>query len=294
MNETICNFGDDNGLFGILTSPDKDVEIPDAPVVIILNAGIIHRVGPFRIHVDIARMLAAQGCSTLRIDLSGLGDSAPRTGKIATEGRAMLDVRDAMDFLETKLGTRKFVLIGLCSGAFEAHRIAVQDERVIGTVLMDGIVFPTFGFWLRNQKRFFKPRFWRNAIKRRLEANNKESDEGDGQSLAESEFFGGDLCRETTTREIKNMLDRNVQMLFIYTDGFDDIIGKQQFKEMYCLQPDEEQLQVEYYEKAEHTFRLIENRKVACQRIVNWYVDRFNNLLRQMPGDESSVERHAS
>lgn len=275
MNETVCNFGDDHGLFGILTSPAEDVKVPGAPVVLILNAGIVHRVGPFRIHVDLARSLAEQGFSTLRLDLSGLGDSAPRTGKIESDGRALLDVRDAMDYLESEIGARKFVLTGLCSGAYEAHRIAVEDERIVGAAFLDGIVFPTFGFWLRNQTRYFKPRFWRNAIKRRLIDNSDLSDEGDGQSLAESEFFGGDLCRETTRREIHQMLDRGVQMLFIYTDGFDDIIGKQQFKEMYGLLPNEEQLQVEYYEKAEHTFRLIENRKTACQRIVNWYTDRF-------------------
>lgn len=279
MKETICNFGDNQELFGILTSPDQGSENPDAPVVLILNAGIVHRVGPFRIHVDLARMLADQGYSTLRLDLSGLGDSDPRTGKIDTDGRALLDVRDAMDHLESKLGARKFVLIGLCSGAYEAHRIAVKDERIVGAVFMDGIVFPTWGFWLRNQTRFFKPRFWRNAIKRRLMASNEASEEGDGQSLAESEFFGGDLCREETAREIHYMLDRQVQMLFLYTDGFDDIIGKQQFREMYGLQPDSEQLQVEYYEKAEHTFRLIENRKIACERIVSWYEGRFGCSL---------------
>ena len=75
MREQICNFGANNGLFGILTSPDDDAKLADAPVAIILNAGIVHRVGPFRMHVDIARQLAAKGFSTLRMDLSGLGDS---------------------------------------------------------------------------------------------------------------------------------------------------------------------------------------------------------------------------
>ena len=47
MREQICNFGANNGLFGILTSPDDDAKLADAPVAIILNAGIVHRVGPF-------------------------------------------------------------------------------------------------------------------------------------------------------------------------------------------------------------------------------------------------------
>jgi pimeloyl-ACP methyl ester carboxylesterase len=278
MKETICNFGADSGLFGILTSPDKDIEVSGAPTMIILNAGIVHRVGPFRIHVDVARMMASHGYSTLRIDLAGLGDSAPRTGKFDTDERALLDVREAMDFLKSDHGVDSFVLVGLCSGAYEAHRISVKDRRVVGAAFLDGIVFPTFGFWLRNQKRFFKPRFWRNAMKRRLLARGK-TDERDGQSLAESEFFGGDLCQETTAREIRGMLDREMQLLFLYTDGYDDVIGVEQFQEMYGLQPGAEELQVEYYSKAEHTFRLIENRKIACERIVDWFKSRFSNSV---------------
>ena len=52
-------------------------------------------------------------------------------------------------------------------------------------------------------------------------------------------------------------------------------LGRSQFKEMYGLQPDDGQLQVEYYPKSEHTFRLIENRKAACNRIADWFVGRF-------------------
>ena len=64
-------------------------------------------------------------------------------------------------------------------------------------------------------------------------------------------------------------------MLFLYTDGYDDICGRSQFQEMYGLRPDEGQLQVEYYPKSEHTFRLTENRKAACERVSNWFMNRF-------------------
>ena len=112
MKEQVCNFGPNGSLFGILTTPDDDVRVDDAPIALILNAGIVHRVGPFRIHVDIARQLAAAGFSTLRLDLSGLGDSAPRTGKIEVDDRAILDVSDAMDFLQDETGVEKFTLLG--------------------------------------------------------------------------------------------------------------------------------------------------------------------------------------
>ncbi len=275
MKESVCNFGPNGSLFGILTTPDDDVRVKGAPISLILNAGIVHRVGPFRIHVDIARQLANKGYSTLRLDLSGLGDSGPRTGKIELEDRALLDVSDAMDFLEQETGVDKFTLLGLCSGAYNAHCVAVKDERIVGSVFLDGIVFRTAGYHIRRFLRFFRPRFWRNAIKRWITSDPKVVDE-QTSSFNESEFFDPSMSRDSVVQELKSLMNRNVQMLFLYTDGYDDIVGRQQFQEMYGLQPDGGQLQVEYYPKSEHTFRIIENRRTACTRIADWVSNRFS------------------
>lgn len=276
MKETICNFGPKNTLFGILTTPDEDVRVHGAPISLILNAGIVHRVGPFRVHVDIARQLAAKGFSTLRLDLSGLGDSAARTGKFEIEDRALLDVKDAMDFLQQETGVDRFTLLGLCSGAYNAHRVAVKDERIVGSVFMDGIVFRTAGYHIRRFLSFFRFRFWRNVIKRRL-MQNSNSVGSDETAFNESEFFDVGATRDAVVEELNLLMQRNVQMLFLYTDGYDDIVGRQQFQEMYGLRPDDGQLQVEYYPKSEHTFRLIENRRAACDRITDWIAHRFGS-----------------
>jgi pimeloyl-ACP methyl ester carboxylesterase len=272
MRETVCNFGPANGLFGILTTPDDDVKVNGAPIALILNAGIVHRVGPFRMHVNLARSLAAQGFSTMRIDLSGLGDSSPRTGKLETENRAEMDVADAMDFLTQQTGVEEFVLLGLCSGAYNSHKVSVRDKRIVGGVFMDGIVFRTFGYYLRQHVvRYLRPRFWRNAIKRRWVQEVSAGDE-DGESLAAGEFFNVDGM---TVDSVIKLMNRGVQMLFLYTDGYDDICGRSQFKEMYGFQPDDGQLQVEYYPKSEHTFRLMENRKAVCDRVSEWFSSQF-------------------
>lgn len=288
MKQSICNFGNNGELFGILTTPDDDVKVEGAPVALILNAGIVHRVGPFRIHVDIANQLAEVGISTLRMDLSGLGDSAPRTGKVAVEDRAVLDVNDAMDFLEQDTGTEEFVLLGLCSGAYNAHCVAVKDERIVGAVFLDGIVFRTLGFFFRHLARFFRPRFWRNAIKRRLTQTRSVKD-AEAKALDESEFFGNNLDKDMVVSELKLLMERQVQMLFLYTDGYDDICGREQFREMYGLRPDDGQLQVEYYPKSQHTFRLIENREAVCARIASWFIGRFGRQVSEPERELQSV-----
>lgn len=262
---------------GVLTTPDPSVRISGAPIAILLNAGIVHRVGPFGLHVDIARQLAAAGFSALRMDLSGLGDSLPRSGDTHGEKRSILDVQDAMAYLQRNLDCDRFVLLGLCSGAFNAHQTAVKDPRVIGAVFIDGIVFRTMGyFWRHTVGRLFRPRFYRNAIKRRSQNSyHAPEKESAGMELAESEFFfSHDISRQSVTDDLNAMKNRSVKMLFIYTDGYEDVCGSRQFKEMFGIAPDD-QIQVQYYEKSEHTFSVVEHRDMACQRITNWYRQQF-------------------
>ena len=276
MHETICQFGPNNGLTGILTEPNESVRVADAPVALILNAGIVHNIGPFRLHVDIARLLAAAGFSSFRIDLSGLGDSATRTGKILEGNRAVQDVSDAVDFLTQHTGRERFVAIGLCSGANNAHHIVIDDLRFVGAAFLDGIVFRTFGFYLRHYgSRFARPRFWRNAIKRRI-IKEPRLNEGAGGKLGESEFFETEKTREEVSAEISRLVERDVQMLFVYTEGYDDVTSAGQFQEMFRIKPND-QVQVEYFRKTEHTFPLTENRKALCERIQQWYCDRFSS-----------------
>ncbi|MEM7782904.1 MAG: alpha/beta fold hydrolase [Planctomycetota bacterium] len=274
MKESVCNFGPGEILSGILTTPDADVAKTDAPTALILNAGIVHRIGPFRLHVDIARQMARLGYSTLRMDLSGLGESGPRSGRLQSSDRAELDVADAINFLKRETNNDQVVLMGLCSGAFNAHKVAAKDSRVVGAVFLDGIVFRTMGYYLRHRLgRFLKPRFWRNAVKRRLSDLNQSNSAS--PAISESEFFADPIPQDQVIRDLNSMMERGVQMLFLYTDGYDDICGRIQFKEMFGLQPDQGQLQVEYYPKSEHTFRLTENRRTACNRITQWFQSRF-------------------
>ncbi|MEZ6088491.1 MAG: alpha/beta fold hydrolase [Pirellulaceae bacterium] len=277
MKESVFHFGPRNSLMGILSEPDEAVRREDSPVAVLINAGIVHRVGPFRLHVDIARRLASQGVRSLRIDLSGLGDSGPRVDKLSIRERTVLDVRDCMNALESRhLGTR-FALIGLCSGAFNAHKASVVDERVVGTVFIDGIAFRTPGFYLRHYGlRLMRPRFWRNMMLRRLrnQMPMSKSDRSQGEQLAEAVFFDQEIIPHEARSEINTLVRRGVQMLFIYTDGYPDIACEKQFVEMFRRRPDQ-QVQVEYYAKASHTFRLCANRTITVDRIAHWFSERL-------------------
>jgi pimeloyl-ACP methyl ester carboxylesterase len=114
------------------------------PTVIFLNAGVLHRVGPHRLHVALARLLAASGFASLRLDLSGIGDSGVVPDDLTFRASAVADTRAVMDQLGRETGAERFVLFGLCSGADNALATAQSDPRVVGLVLIDPPTYATF------------------------------------------------------------------------------------------------------------------------------------------------------
>ncbi len=276
MNQSVFNFGAENGLTGIFTQPDNESQWADEerPIAIILNAGVVHRSGPFRLHVDLAQKLSTLGYACLRLDLSGLGDSAVRTDVEEGQNRAALDVAEAIDALEQETGNSRFVLIGLCSGAYNAHQIALADPRVVGCVFMDGLVYRTAGHYLRTVfRRITSPRFFRNALRRRILA--EEIGEHDPNVPTAAEFFEVDKSAQCVASEIESMLHDGKQLLFTFTEGCAEISSRSQFREMFNLSPGSENLQVEYFDNFEHTFPIVEQRKTIVKHIGEWFNDRF-------------------
>ncbi|NNF65268.1 MAG: alpha/beta hydrolase, partial [Acidimicrobiia bacterium] len=105
MNEQIIYFGENRNLLGILTVPDHPR--PDAPTIVLLNAGLLHRVGPNRLHVAVARRLAAKGYSSFRFDMAGVGDSELVEGGLLYVERTRADVVASMDALSERVDSRR-------------------------------------------------------------------------------------------------------------------------------------------------------------------------------------------
>ena len=276
FRESAIQFGDQNKLTGVLTEPEA--RHVGAPVVILINAGIVHRVGPFRLHVNVARLLAKHGFASLRMDLSGLGDSQARTGKLSKDERVRRDVAEAMDCLSAAGLGQSFVVVGLCSGAYQAHQVAVADSRVVGAIFLDGIVFRTVGyFWRHRVGRLFRARFWRNAIKRRWLSMRRKRGTAfheQGNKLAEAEYFQVTRSRQAIAEELHALQGRDAQLLFIYTGDYDDICDRHQFQEMFGIKPSD-QIQVDYATNASHTYRIAKHRDELSKRIASWMKDRF-------------------
>ena len=137
MIERAITIGDRPALVAILSERPGGA-CDHRPAFIMLNAGLIHRVGPNRLHVRMCRALAAAGFVAVRIDLSGRGDSDPRRDELSFRASGIVETQAAMNYLESCRGISRFVLFGICSGAATAGDVSYLDRRVAGAVIVEG------------------------------------------------------------------------------------------------------------------------------------------------------------
>jgi pimeloyl-ACP methyl ester carboxylesterase len=278
-------FGKDHRLVGICTEPSLKDRKPQAPAFLLLNAGIIHRVGPFRFYVDLARLLAKKGFTTLRFDLSGIGDSLPGKGNRPEHDRVMGDIADAMDLLEVKKGIHKFVLSGLCWGADMSHDCAVLDSRVAGAVMLDTYGYPTFGFFMRDRVfPLLNLTKWSNLIRKKIIAFKQGATrpkKKKGPGVFNRQF----PAKAKAVADIEHLISRNARLLYIYSGGVPEYYNYgNQFWDMFkgldfcgCVES-------VYFKDADHIFSNIQIRRRMFDSIIQWMEKNF-------PGDDDTVKR---
>jgi alpha-beta hydrolase superfamily lysophospholipase len=140
VRETVISFDQPAGrLVGVLAEPLGD---PAPMTVVLLNAGAQRRIGPNRMWVEMARRWAARGIPTLRLDLGGIGDAEGDASAYRSDAGFYVpefvgQARAALDVLEARGLPRRFVLGGLCSGAYWSLYGAVEDERVAAALMLN-------------------------------------------------------------------------------------------------------------------------------------------------------------
>jgi dienelactone hydrolase len=110
--------------------------------LVLLNAGAVRRTGPSRMWVECARRWAANGLSTLRLDVEGIGDSDGATTPYVKDDSLYVpelvpQVQSAIDFLQARTDGERFILGGLCAGAYWSFHGALRDPRVSATLMLN-------------------------------------------------------------------------------------------------------------------------------------------------------------
>lgn len=296
MKEHALLLGRDRSLVGILTENGGTHFHGNnsSTAVLLLDAGLIHHIGPNRIYVKMARRLAAMGFVVLRFDFSGIGDSGPRRDKMpATEG--MIDeMVQAMDYLERSQGVNRFVCVGLCAGAAAAGQISTVDQRVKKLILINPLLAGSPGTNLMIHSRYylkhalFNPRSWlkfitmrssyrdvwravRLWIERKIRPNSFPQREDPGVITRVREFF-------------LTLRSRGVEVLIVYSGGE---IGDEYFRKViggeYRLMQDSGLLTIRNMDGADHLVTPLACQEELLTMISKWVSKKGMSLIEALP-----------
>lgn len=271
MRESAHNFGSAVPIVGILTEPAAGQAIVDAPTVLLVNAGLLGRIGPFRLHVILARELAKMGFSTLRLDLSGIGDSGRHRDNRPRVEQHLKDIRDALDYLQQERGATKFIVMGICTGADNAHRAMREDERVVGAVCVDGYSYPTIRYYANHYlPKLMSRTSWRNLLKRAL---NKFSNSGPPESEAveedELDYRWKLPPKDQTEADFRQFIDRDARLMCVYTAGWRCNYSGQLAEAFRTLEFGKK-ISSAYLPNATHIFKVEEDRQALIGAIKPW------------------------
>jgi pimeloyl-ACP methyl ester carboxylesterase len=298
MIEEVIRFGPSHSLVGIVSRPCGAPANADLPAVVLLNAGLIHRIGPNRIYVQIARALARLGFTVLRFDFSGVGDSRPRLDHLPYVQSAPAEAREAMDWLAAHYGRQQFVLMGHCSGAGFSFLLAGQDERVVGAAIINfegGSEEWTEFDRRRKVSRQIAAEYRREALLSRSHWSKLLTGRADYYSIARNLLKGvlwyritesgfrirqavagrqhvnGDSFAAKAQAELRQMIERDTQVVFIHSEGS---TGQELMR--FALGEEIERLQatgrvqVVVIPQSDHLFTLVARQRLVTQTLADW------------------------
>jgi alpha-beta hydrolase superfamily lysophospholipase len=277
LAESVVLLGPRRSLVGIHTPPAVPAAREPGTFVVILNAGIIHRVGPNRLHVELARAIAASGYSALRFDLSGIGDSRPRADTLPPLEAALADVREAVDSLSKERGATRFVLIGLCSGANLSIISASTDERIAAVGLIDPYIPRTRRYYFNHYfGRMGRVQSWRNFLRGEHPVWHWIKDRLASRRIDAS---GSTRASDPSEREIRSFLEgaygsaakRGVKIFAAFTADLEAQHNyREQIIEAFPEIPLASVLQLHYFTHADHTFSSSRDRWQLIEVLVKW------------------------
>ena len=280
MREEIRRLGNAGRLSGIVTlPPDHAAHTAKGPLVIFITAGLVHKPGPHRLYVQLARTLAASGFTCLRFDLSGIGESAFGHDRGDAERAAVDDVREVMDELASEYDATTFVLAGLCSGAEVAHRTAVADARVRGMVALDGYILRNVRYYVHHYlPRVFSLRKWLDFARSRLHGGASGLPH-DAEQEALEFWAGPPPSRAALENDFRALVSRDVRQLQVFSGGSGDCSYENQFRDVFSNVDFRNTLTLRYNRAADHMYILSSDRRNLIRTITRWMHRNFPREL---------------
>jgi pimeloyl-ACP methyl ester carboxylesterase len=275
IREKAILFGSSASLVGVVSEAGHE-GAGQRPAFLILNAGILHHVGPSRLHVALGRRVAEAGFTALRFDFSGIGDSGPRRDALSFDESTVVEIREAMDYLARTKGTEKFVLFGLCSGADAAFRAAKAEPRVVGHASIDGFAYRNLAYYLHYYgPRLLRLRSWIAFSGRQLGRLGRIAGavlrRDNGSPSAGPVFTREFPSRDQAAADLSDLAARGVHQFFIYSGGHERWYNHAgQFHRTFRDVDFRGRLRVDYFPDADHTFPDLKKQDALITAICDW------------------------
>ena len=274
---------------GVFTSAADNTDGRSNIATICITAGLLHHVGPHRMHVLLARALVKMGISTLRFDLSGIGDSSVRVDDLPAQEVPVQEINDAIYELETR-GFKRFILFGICSGAAQALKAATGNPKIVGIVLVntgsdDGNTevdpqpaaqrYFRYSFWNLNAwKNFFTGKVnYRaliitlfSALIHKLKGHDKNESSVEERLQSRIQPF-----MQQGTSILMVLSDRHTQIYTLYEKAFEKLLCSQ-FKTLV-------------YDDTDHLFTSLSLQQDLIDRICQWSGELANEEARDTSSD---------
>ena len=288
ISEQAVLLGQRQSLVGVLARAVAEMPA-DGSAVVILNTGIIHRVGHHRMFVTMSRALAAAGHTVLRFDFSGIGDSDPRNDGLSPLASCMADIKDALDWLERNCQASRVILVGLCSGADHAVLYGHTDDRVAALILMDPTIPATFRYYVHFiGRRVTRLRSWIRVMTGRSHVVRIWL----GQALyvvwprrmLRPSMMPSSINHDKIDEHYQKTVDKNISMLTIFTDEAMRQTYREQIFDALPNVSFGNQLTLELFPGSDHTFILESDRSRLIRLIVEWVESaRSSRSARVLP-----------
>ncbi len=282
MLELAASFGPSKHLSGTLTLP-ADGSPPRDTAFLMFNAGVIHRIGPHRFNVKLARRLAALGWPSLRFDLAGQGDSDASPVSQPFQRQIVADLRAAMDHLQRTTGLERIVIAGICSGAHRGLAAAQEDERVVGLWMLDGFSYPTRKSRLQRYLRLLERNpvgtlaSWASwpwqQLRQRFEAHGRA---GDGTEPVEIDYGSVTPPREQFVRMLETVTQRGGHLFEMHSGNALWRYSYQgQFADAFGHLPLAQRVRSDFLPDIDHTLTRGEVQRRVIDAILDWAGTRF-------------------
>lgn len=273
MKERTLSMGQTPSLQGVICEPNP-TQAPPKIAMLLLNSGVIHRVGSCRLSVTLARAICqAVNIPTVRFDFSGIGESDARRNALTADEIAMEEVIEVMNYLAQHKKIEQFILYGLCSGAYASYRAALKDSRVIAIAQIDGYCYMSWKtYWHHFAPRIFNAERWKSLIMRLLGLKKRVS--GAAVAGIEARFFevpnfGNFPPQDEVTLGLNALVKRKVRFFNVfcrsehynYANQYLDCFRRVKFGDL---------LNLVYLENASHILAEPEDQALVVDKMVAW------------------------